>query len=118
MNEKRKFQRKRITIDVECDISKSQKWLDSTASDISVGGMCLVTKHEVGVGTQLTIKFILPETEHTVTVQSKIVWVEKFLKKNQDVGYYNGIQFQNISRDDRDLIDKYVESTTFDDKIM
>ena len=118
MNENRKFKRKKITINVDCDISKDQKWLDTSTSDISAGGMCLVTRKALAVGFQLTMKFLIPDTDRAIIVDGKVIWHEKFLKKNNAENYYNGIQFININRVDRDFIEKYIESTTFDDKIM
>lgn len=116
MNDKRQYKRKKITINVDYDISREQKWLDSTASDISAGGMCLVSRKPMKVDSSMKLKFIIPDSDTPIFVSGKVVWNEKFLKKNNDEYFYNGVEFTRIESNDRALINKYVESTTFDKK--
>lgn len=113
MNDKRQFKRKKVTLNVDYDISATQKWLDSTSSNISEGGMCLTTKKPLKVGSAIKLKFLIPDSERPVNVQGTIVWNEAF-KAGKHEHYYNGIQFDKVFNDDRDLITKYVENTTFD----
>ena len=116
MQEKRKYKRKKITIDVDYDISKDQKWFDSTSLDISAGGMCLVSREPLQVDSSVKLKFIIPDSDKPLFVTGVVIWNEKFLKKNNNTSYYNGIKFTRIDAEDRAFINKYVESTTFDKK--
>jgi len=115
MNEKRNFKRRPITIDVNCDMSADQKGFDPSTKDISVGGICLISKKAFPIGKIIEFKFAIPDFDKTIEVSGRIVWNE-IVKNEKEEIFYNGIQFVRIESEDRDLIGKYVDGATFERK--
>jgi c-di-GMP-binding flagellar brake protein YcgR len=112
MKEKRQFRRKPIAIDVVYDMSSDQMVLDSKAKDISVGGICLVSRKQLVVDKIMDFKFTIPDSEKKIQISGKVVWTEKSTGSKDDC-CYSGIQFVRIDNADRDLIGKFVDGATF-----
>lgn len=115
MRERRKYTRKLIKLDVVYDMSTDQRWLESQARDIGGGGICLITKDAIPIGKSFDIKFSIPDKEKPIKVIGKVMWNEKAENESESI-FYNGIKFINIHKDDRELIMKFVESATFEQR--
>jgi uncharacterized protein (TIGR02266 family) len=112
MREKRQFKRKSISIDVIFDMSPDQRGFESKTKDISVGGICLISRKPLSVDNVMNFKFTIPDTEKKIEVSGEVVWTEK-PEDEKDDRYYSGIEFVQIDETDKDLISKYVDGATF-----
>ena len=113
MNEKRKYKRKLIEIDVEYDVSANQVWLESKTRDIGTGGLCLITSTPLEVDKDILVKILLPERKKPIFVNARTVWNKSFAEKGKEM-YYNGVKFTDLRDDDLEFVRKYVEDITFD----
>jgi c-di-GMP-binding flagellar brake protein YcgR len=109
--ERRKKPRINVEIDVECNMSRDQNWFDAGTRDISCSGICMITRTTLTPGSTLNIKFRMPDTSRTVEVTGKIVWLEYLIEKKY---YCTGVKFTSIKPGDSELINKYIDSATFE----
>ncbi|MBN2737791.1 MAG: PilZ domain-containing protein [Spirochaetales bacterium] len=116
MDERRKYKRKQISIDVEYDMQPEHLG-KANATDISQGGICLITKTQLQRGREFDIKFYVPEFNHAVKVTGKVAWSREEGEKRK-LHYINGIEFRKMDERDLDVIIKFVEGATFVDKKM
>ena len=113
MNERRKYKRKLIKLDVEYDMSSDQRWLETHSRDLGAGGICLITKDAIPLGKSFDLKFYIPDKDRPVKVIGKVMWNEKIDEDGTGM-FYNGIQFVRIDKADKALILKFVDSATFE----
>jgi c-di-GMP-binding flagellar brake protein YcgR len=111
MDERRKYKRVDIEIDVDYQISKRQEWLRGTMKNLSGGGICLISKKSYGLSNQLCLRFRVPDSNSMIEISGNVVW-EDF---DMDHDFYSiGIEFMSAVEKDRALIEKYIEHETFD----
>lgn len=113
LEEKRKNQRLYITLDVEFDISSHQHWEASSVKNISVDGICLLTREHLPVGSLLYIKFYIPDFETIIDVTGEVMWHGEHSISDEQY-YENGIKFIEIKSSYRELISTYIEGKTFE----
>ena len=94
-------------------MSSDQKWLETETRDIGAGGICLITNYAIPIGKSFDVKFYIPDKDRPVKVIGKVMWNEK-LEDENPIKYYNGIQFVQINKNDKEFLLKYVESATFE----
>jgi hypothetical protein len=110
--EKRKNERLYITLDVEFDISTHQHWVTSSSKNISINGICLLTKEHLPVGTLLFIKFYIPDIDTLIDVTGEVIWHGEHSLSDEQY-YENGIKFIEIKSSYKELISKFIEGITF-----
>ena len=113
--EKRREKRLYITFDVRFDMSSHQQWVSSSAKNISINGMCLLTKEHIPLGTLLFIEFFIPDEDTTIQITGEVVWNGEH-KVSDSLYFENGITFIEIQSKYKDLIGKYIEGATFEKK--
>ena len=113
MNNKERRQDKRINfvIDVKYHISTYQNWLVAKTENLSSGGICLLTKDYIPVGSILDLIFVMPDTSKPIEASGEIIWNENY---SDDEYYLNGIKFLTLKDSDKELIGKFVNNATFD----
>ncbi|MBU1076480.1 MAG: PilZ domain-containing protein [Spirochaetes bacterium] len=77
------------------------------SKNISAGGMLLSMSESTDVGTNLIMKFRIPDYEEKILARGKVVRVNRIDKENYDTG----IQFLNIREKDCEAIQKLIELT-------
>jgi len=96
--ERREFVRVPLAIPVRYSVVDThQEGQESETEDISTGGMRLLLRGELPVGTLLKLKFELLREQKVIqfdALEAKIVWVEP--NNNLEYPYKAGIQFINI----------------------
>jgi c-di-GMP-binding flagellar brake protein YcgR len=113
MAEKRKFMR--LDINVAVGWSKvagsSQDAADSRdmTKNISGGGICLIVNEKVGPGDRISLNIELP-TSKIIRAEGRVVWTKDFsiVGRENEKKYDAGIEFTNISEEDREEIKKFV----------
>ena len=111
MDEKRKAKRIKLKINVEYDMSEYQKWVEAQSGNLSESGICIVSNKEIPVASQLHLKFTLPDSKIPINVSGTVVWNEFSLSDNF---YINGIEFKDVSEENKGIIRKYISAATFD----
>ena len=109
--ERRKNKRINLVIDVKYHMSTYQNWLTVKTRNLSAGGICLLTKYFIPVGSVLDFIFVLPETSKPIKVSGKIIWNEIYIDENY---YINGVKFLSLKKSDKESIGKFVDNATFD----
>lgn len=101
----------RLSTDIDVVYSSIGKTAPETANhvkDISEGGICLITYEDVPIGTVLTLKMVLPETNGPIQVKGKVVWKNKFTIDSVSAPRYDvGVQFIDIPQEYREIILKH-----------
>jgi Tfp pilus assembly protein PilZ len=111
--DKRKYKRRVISLDVEYDFSPHQIYMESKSKDIGGGGICLVTNEPLAQGKEILIKMFLPDSNKPLFINGRVVWNKDNQEKDTG-GYLNGIEFFNVKEQDRSLIIKFVDGATFE----
>jgi len=113
VEEKRKFPRLDIAVDVQCgrvqEDAQVQKKDPGVTKNISAGGLCLIIYDEVRVGEHLKLYVSLP-TGRVICAVGQVVWASPF-DVSSDRGRSRcdaGIEFVEISKEDREEIQGFV----------
>lgn len=109
MKERRKY--KRINIDIDITVDKSNAIIRSKAKNIGAGGICLISEIDFPVSTIINLIFHLPVISKTIGVTGEIVWNEYLV--NDDV-FYCGVMFTKIPKRYEELLQEYVANGYFD----
>lgn len=104
----------RVPIDAEVIFKDGGKEYSSELHDVSEGGLFICMERPLPMGTQLNIKFKLPEIPGTIEVEGKVVRVVE-----KGAGYPahalpgNGIKFSHISAEARRDIASYIKTGNY-----
>lgn len=77
------------------------------SGNVSSGGIFLITNDPYEAGTELLIRFNLPDDPVTIEATGSVVW-RRTDRESSDRPPGMGVQFQNISQDDRERIRSFV----------
>ena len=111
-DEKRRYKRRVISLNIEYDLSPHQVYMESKSKDIGGGGICLITSEPLEKGKELLIKMFLPDNQKPFFINGKVVWNSPYVENSSEV-YLNGIEFFNINEHDRNLIIKFTDGAAF-----
>ena len=109
---------------LRADYSTSVKWQSLTSSakgsgfipdvskDISAGGIRLILYHLLGVDESIKLEFSISSSigRRKIDLEAKVRWVDKMeveLEETKKTKYFAGLEFVNISEEDRDFINKF-----------
>lgn len=98
---------KRITAVFNITGKDATRQVIGQARDLSETGLLMVTPAAITVGAVLQIEFFLPGTRSQIEVQGKVVRASVAA----DGSHHAGVQFTDLSQDDRALILDYVTSS-------
>jgi len=110
--EKRKFARLNTSVDVQYSVleKKPKKELKTKTKDISAGGICIIANEQLEVENLLGISIYLAGESMPITAKGRVVWTKSFQMGKQNQHYDVGVEFVDISSEDRKKIDQYVFS--------
>ncbi len=96
--EKRKFKRIHYNMEIEISLPVGEVKFAKTL-DISLGGICFMSKEKLELGKETKIKIKLPGKENMICVSGRIAWCAPidFLSASGDK-YKIGIEFKHIDR--------------------
>ena len=109
--ERRKFPRLNTTVDIEyAVVGKEPAPQDkSYIKNISSGGICIIVYEKVEIDDILTLTINLPEGGRPIQLKGKVVWTGEFILGGDKRSRWDaGIEFIEISEDDRQKISKYL----------
>ena len=113
MEERRKFSRLNLSVDVRWD--KMTGGLEAAsenkgaAKNISAGGICLILNDKVKVGDLLEMDIKLSK-EKSVKAKGRVVWIEPYniIGAENEMGYEGGIEFLDMSDETRNEINHWI----------
>lgn len=111
MLEKRRFVRLDVRVKVDYEIVQSpQEKFKSFTKNLSQGGICLFLDNYLKKDTLLDLKLHVPDQTQPLEATGKIVWIDTFKIGDKDAKehFEAGIEFVDISQEDKDKIGKYV----------
>ncbi|HNX81583.1 MAG TPA: PilZ domain-containing protein [Candidatus Omnitrophota bacterium] len=112
--EKRRFPRAAVNAVLEyVKYDRVERSLYITgAKNISEGGLCLITFERLEPGSEIELKFTLPEINQSIVAHAQVRWVKELAVEQASplVVFQQGVQFVNISSKDRKTISEYVLS--------
>src|SRR3989338_4857721 len=112
MEERRKFVRLQSRLKAKCWVLGTQEPLSTLSRNIGGGGISLFTKRRQAPGTVLGIEVYFPERLVPVRFTGEVIWSGELITSGaQDAlnTYETGVQFLDISPEDRTYILKYAE---------
>jgi len=113
MEERRKYPRLKFNVDVDYKILRENGFIATKVEtkDIGAGGICIVSLEKFDVGNSLSLKFSLPGVNKPIKAIGRVAWVAEFSVGGDTpshTAYDTGIEFTEISDDDREKINEYV----------
>jgi len=90
--------------------SDPDRVLSNYSVDLSTGGMFIETKELLPIDSPLNIEFKLPENGRSIKCSGKVSWLNHPESiKNQNLPTGMGLQFTNISMDDKNSLRKFIK---------
>jgi uncharacterized protein (TIGR02266 family) len=77
-------------------------------SDVSAGGLFLVTWDTVPIGQHIHMKFTLPGSDQVVEIDGVVRWVRDYNPSVPDLWPGMGIQFESLSDEQKKRIENYI----------
>ena len=112
--ERRKFVRMNYTTPVKwknlATSAEGSSFIIDIAKDISAGGVRMILNTVLKAGDELYIKFKLPP-DKTFNLKGQVKWtkeIELVSEEGDSTIYYAGIEFLDMSDEERDSIDQIV----------
>ena len=109
-SDRRRSPRVRATIVEYSPVDNEEISELSFTENISAGGICIFTPHNLAVGSDLALKIFIPYNHDPLIVKGKIVWKRdsRFLDQTPERNLDIGIQFTEIDQTDCKSIAAYI----------
>ena len=117
--ERRKFPRMTVELFVRYKILSSPEQVDAQTKNISGGGVCLVTREKMELGTYLAMEVKFPHSKGPILAGGRVIWCRESRLGPSPAGHSrfdNGIEFVQISETDRQQIIEHIKSKLGKDK--
>lgn len=102
----------RLGIQLPVDFQVLKEFSGGTSFDISSRGMFLQTTQVLPSGQMLLVRFTLPGVDHTFKAVGQVVWSSPTDSRGHPAGM--GIQFLDMSEDERSAIEQYIVNAALD----
>jgi len=97
----------RLPITLEVNYKTELEFLNSKTRDISAGGMFIRTFYPLPEGTELNVRFSIPEIEIDFSVIARVVWSAVVREDENESGM--GINFMNMTKEKSKILKIYIE---------
>ncbi|MCQ9208342.1 MAG: PilZ domain-containing protein [Omnitrophica bacterium] len=112
--ERRKFPRITLELIVRYKVLKiPEQQIDAQTKNISAGGVCLVAREQMQTGTEVALEIKFPGSNKPIVATGRVAWSRESTLGLSPAGHQrfdNGVEFMEISDDDRDRIIERVKS--------
>jgi len=84
----------------------------SQTIDVSLGGVCFVTKRLLKTDSQMRLSLELPKNKTTICVRARVAWIQKMQPLPGQAGdrYKVGLEFIGLKNKDRKILSKELKS--------
>ena len=107
VEEKRRYLRVNIPLEIEYILPNSDRRCTATTKDISALGVRFSTKEKLSEDANLEVTLKLPNAQNPVHLIGRVAWSKKFSSENE--GPYDiGIEFLKIDEDNKNTFLKYL----------
>ena len=113
MDERRRFIRSPLWLNVKYQIVKSEAARYSVTRNTSSGGIGLFTESRLPPGTIVEVAVEFPDQKRTISFTAEVTWSGKLLLERGDQNpraYETGVRFVKISEADRAFLMKHASS--------
>ena len=97
--ERRQYRRVKLVIQVHCEAPECNEI--RVTRDVGVGGMFFAVRFPLPIDSELSVTFRLYPTEPAITCRAKVMFSR--------VGLGMGVQFLELSREARQMLQEFVE---------
>lgn len=99
----------RLPITLEVNYNTEMEFLNSTTRNLCVGGMFIHTNYPLPEGTEMNVKFSIPEISVEFSSAAKVVWAAISSQKGDEEESGMGINFINLSEEKCKKIEQFIE---------
>lgn len=102
----------RFDLEVKVDLESDHNFYTGLTQNISAGGVFIATHHLRRIGDHITLKFTLPGSDKTISVETEVRWIREnsALMRTAEGGTGMGVRFINLSPEAKAAIDGFVQS--------
>ncbi len=100
----------RAAIILEVNYNTEMEFLNSSTKNLNSAGMFIRTLYPLPEGTELNVKFAIPEISITFSVVARVVWAASSTESSGGDEPGMGINFINLSSEKSAILEKYIES--------
>lgn len=110
--ERRRFVRLNSSVDIQYTLLEKEpaERLRTKSRNISAGGICIIAYEELATDSILLVSIYLPQENEPIITKGRVAWVQPFEIAREGRHYDIGVEFIEISPEDRKKIDQYVFS--------
>jgi uncharacterized protein (TIGR02266 family) len=98
----------RVTLKTSVSIASESNFYSGLANDVSEGGLFVATHDVVAIGHAITLEFSFDAGEEPIRVQGEVRWIREFNPSTPDVHPGMGVQFRDLTEQDRGRIQRFV----------
>jgi DNA-binding response OmpR family regulator len=99
MRERRRYFRHPVKMPIQ--ILLGEKKVKASSTNISESGIALLLREALPKGATPRLQFILPETDHKLSLEAEVVWA--------DVKGRAGLRFHHVEKDSQALLEKWLD---------
>jgi uncharacterized protein (TIGR02266 family) len=101
----------RFDLEVKVDLESDHNFYTGLTQNISAGGLFIATHHLRRIGDKISLKFTLPGSDKTVTVETEVRWIrENSALQRAEGGTGMGVRFINLSPETSTAITGFLEN--------
>ena len=101
----------RFDLEVKVDLESDHNFYTGLTQNISAGGLFIATHHLRRIGDRISLKFTLPGSDMTVTVETEVRWIrENSALQRAEGGTGMGVRFISLSPEASAAITSFLES--------
>lgn len=98
----------RMAIEAEVGFQSDTNFFMGFSEDVSTGGLFISTYDVRPIGAVLNLNFTLPDG-HLISVDGVVRWVREYNETTPDTPPGMGIQFEDLSPEDKEAIEMFIE---------
>lgn len=111
--EQRKSPRRPLRMRLDYKHESGANFLFEYTQNISRGGIFIETLQPLPVGTNVVMRFTPPGEEGEIYVEGRVAWVNAVRSGEENTNPGMGIQFKNLSDENKDLISRMVGTIAY-----
>jgi hypothetical protein len=107
------FKRVEVEIEVNYQSIKYHNWYSTVTKGIGTGGICLLSKEYLGIGTIIKIRMPLSSLTTSIEVTGEVLWSDFLIDRKL---YESGIKFENLEDIEKVLISEFIDDFIYNQK--
>ncbi len=100
----------RVPIILEVNCKTEMHFLNAKTKNVSVGGMFIPTLYPLPEGTEINLRFSIPEVSIEFSVDAQIVWSISYEECQNEFESGMGIKLINLDKEKSRILENYLES--------